>query len=86
MSGMNPSLLDLRLDPNDETTAFIQTDARSPKKKIALAIGLLVFGIAVLASGLGVYLSGKDGGKCAVHQVFIITQDLTTRADVLVCL
>mmetsp|Transcript_34744 Transcript_34744/g.87941 ORF Transcript_34744/g.87941 Transcript_34744/m.87941 type:complete len:103 (+) Transcript_34744:164-472(+) len=63
MATQNPSLLsEYRLDPNDATSAFVQTDSRSPNKKIALAIGLLLFGTAVLASGIGVYLSGKEGG------------------------
>lgn len=60
----DPSLLsEWRLDPNDPGSAFVDGSNPRPTKKVALAIGLLLFGTIVLSTGIGIYLSGKDGGK-----------------------
>ncbi|GLC43352.1 hypothetical protein PLESTF_000424500 [Pleodorina starrii] len=53
--------MSLRLDPFTDTDFnFGNEIASRPWKKVALAIGLLIFGTILLAIGLGLYLSGTE--------------------------
>ncbi|KAL6762804.1 UPF0414 transmembrane protein-like protein C20orf30 [Haematococcus lacustris] len=46
---------------DDDASAFSPTST-SPTRKVALAIGLLIIGMVLLFTGVGLYVSSKPGG------------------------
>ncbi len=57
-----------RLDPNVDVEPASPT-LKSPTKKIALAIGLLIFGVILLSIGLDFYINARPNGEtmCRCH-------------------
>lgn len=60
MPAQNSKLLSTyQLDPEQGDIHFDLGDAPRPWRKVALAVGLLLFGSVLLFTGLGLYLTGK---------------------------
>ena len=53
-----------RLDPfaDQPYTLNQNNQERKPWRKVALAVGLLTLGCVLLFTGVGIYVSGNDGG------------------------